>query len=155
MAGLDVNTTTVATGKVQRTLWIGCNQNATIVRLSIRVLTMLTVRGIAPDGSSIAIDTGTRVTTHMSFPLGSYPVPAVMAEGWDWGRAPDWDPKKSAEAAGCFCALHYGGYDAIEGHNLGAHAYNGYRVTDGCGAIDDGSVEQREWRLAEISSLQI
>jgi hypothetical protein len=47
------------------------HQNASIVRPSIRVLTVLTVRDIAPDGSSIAIDTGTWVTTHMSFPLGS------------------------------------------------------------------------------------
>jgi hypothetical protein len=115
----------------------------------------LTVRDIAPDGSSIAIDTGTWVTTHMSFPLGSYPVPAMMAEGWDWKQAPSWDLKKYVDAAKCVCALYYRGNNTIERHNFDADAYNGYRVTDGCGAIDDGSVEQREWRLAEISYLQV
>ncbi len=59
---------------------------------------------------------------------------------WDWKQAPSWEPKKPADAAKCLCALYYRGDNTTERHNFGAHAYNGYRVTDGGGANDDSSV---------------
>jgi len=73
------------------------------------------------------------VSTTMDFPYHEAPLPAAIAEGWNWKEQSQWDPKASGDVAKCFCSLYYTSENVITRHNFGKPVYQMFRVVLGDG----------------------